>query len=74
MQDQYEKEFIYRHSPTIFQLIDADASGQISQSEFSQMGVLFNFDSGAIKRIFNEFDISGDANLDFAEFRVLKIS
>ncbi|CAL8083282.1 unnamed protein product [Orchesella dallaii] len=72
--DSYEKEFIYRHSGTIFQLIDADASGQISSAEFSHMGVLFNFDHSAIKRIFNEFDISGDKNLDFSEFRLFTMA
>lgn len=70
IQDQYEKEFIYRHSATIFQLIDSDASGQVSLKEFKNMGILFNFDSPAIKRIFKEFDVSGDKSLDFNEFRV----
>ncbi|ODM97307.1 EF-hand calcium-binding domain-containing protein 9 [Orchesella cincta] len=72
--DSYEKEFIYRHSGTIFQLIDSDASGQISSAEFSHMGVLFNFDHSAIKRIFNEFDISGDKSLDFSEFRLFTMA
>lgn len=70
MQDQYEKEFIYRHSMNVFRLIDADQSGLISGPEFKQMGVLFSFDYNSILSIFNEFDVSGDKNLDFMEFRV----
>ena len=69
-QDQYEKEFIYRHSRSIFQLIDSDDSGQISRQEFANMGILFNFDRKSVLSIFNEFDISGDKQLDFKEFRV----
>lgn len=74
MQDHYEKEFIYRHSATIFQLIDADNSGQISAVEFGYMGVLFNFDKLAVKRIFHEFDISGDKHLDFSEFHLFTMA
>jgi Ca2+-binding EF-hand superfamily protein len=63
-QDQYEKEFIYRHSASIFRLIDADDSKLINSNEFSQMGVLFNFDYNSILSIFNEFDVSGVRKLE----------
>ena len=49
-------------------LIDADASGLISGPQFTQMGLLFNFDYNSIHNIFHEFDVSGDKNLDFVEF------
>lgn len=74
LQDQYEKEFIYRHSRSIFQLIDSDDSGQISRQEFANMGILFNFDRKSVLSIFNEFDISGDKQLDFKEFRVSSLT
>ncbi|CAG7837865.1 unnamed protein product [Allacma fusca] len=72
--DQYEKEFVYRHSSSIFRLIDADNSGQISSHEFANMGMLFNFDKRSVMSIFNEFDISGDKNLDFSEFRLFTMA
>jgi len=38
------------------------------------MGVLFNFDQKAISRIFYEFDVSGDQNLNFTEFRLFTMA
>ncbi len=59
-QDQTEKEFIYRHSRTVFDLLDEDGSNTISADEFENFGFLFNFQGKAVKKIFDEFDISGD--------------
>lgn len=59
-QDKQEKQFIYRHSRSVFELLDADGSNNISAEEFESFGFLFNFDGGAARQIFKEFDISGD--------------
>ena len=60
MQDKEEKQFIYRHSRTVFELLDEDGSQSISAEEFSAFGFLFNFQADAVKQIFDDFDISGD--------------
>ena len=60
MQDKLEKEFIYRHSRTVFELLDTDGSNNISGEEFENFGFLFNFDVSTVRRLFKEFDISGD--------------
>ena len=59
-QDREEKQFIYRHSRTVFDLLDEDGSQTISALEFENFGFVFNFKGQAIKKIFAEFDVSGD--------------
>ena len=49
-----------RHSQTVFELMDEDASGTISAVEFDGLSFLFNFKRHVVRDIFNEFDISGD--------------
>ena len=44
----------------MFELLDADGSNNISAEEFESFGFLFNFDGGAARQIFKEFDVSGD--------------
>ncbi len=60
IQDRQEKQFIFRHSHSVFELLDADGSGNISADEFESFGFLFNFQKGAVREIFKEFDVSGD--------------
>ncbi len=60
LQDKLEKQFILRHSRTAFELLDVDGSTKISTEEFVNFGFLFNFDNGAARQIFKEFDVSGD--------------
>ena len=48
------------HSRTVFELLDADGSGNISGDEFENFGFLFNFEASAVNQIFREFDVSGD--------------
>ena len=59
-QDKEEKQFIYRHCRTVFDLLDEDGSQTISAVEFESFGFVFNFRGQAIKKIFTEFDVSGD--------------
>lgn len=49
-----------KHSKTVFDLLDEDCSGTISVKELNKIGYLFNFGSKFIKKIFKEFDITGD--------------
>ena len=60
LQDKQEKQFIYRHSRSVFELLDADGSHNISAEEFESFGFLFDFDGGAARQVFQEFDVSGD--------------
>ena len=60
LQDKQEKEFIFRHSRTVFELLDEDGSHDISAEEFEGFGFLFNFHGSAVRQIFREFDVSGD--------------
>lgn len=70
VQDREEKHFIYRHSRTVFDLLDEDKSGEISAEEFENFGFLFSLQGDAIREIFAEFDVSGDQNLDYTEFKM----
>ena len=60
LQDNTEKQFIYRHSRTVFDLMDEDGSNSISAHEFEMFGFMFNLQGLAVKKIFSEFDLSGD--------------
>ena len=60
VQDKQEKQFIFRHSRSVFELLDADGSNNISAEEFKSFGFLFNFERRAVWQIFREFDVSGD--------------
>eukprot|EP00002_Diphylleia_rotans_P004536 TRINITY_DN1338_c0_g1_i6.p1 TRINITY_DN1338_c0_g1~~TRINITY_DN1338_c0_g1_i6.p1 ORF type:complete len:159 (-),score=33.54 TRINITY_DN1338_c0_g1_i6:574-1050(-) len=70
LQDNEEKQFLFRHSRTCFELLDDDGSEAISLREFERFGFLFNFGQSSIKSIFKEFDVSGDKELDYNEFRM----
>ena len=57
--DKQEKDFIVRHSQTVFELLDEDGNSNISAQEFEGFTFLFNFEGRAVKQIFYEFDVSG---------------
>ena len=59
-QDGMVKQFVFRHSRTVFDLLDADGSNGISAVEFSICSYLFSCHGAAIRHIFDEFDVSGD--------------
>ena len=73
IQDNEEKQFIYRHSRTVFELLDEDRSHSISAEEFSAFGFLFNFHGAAVNQIFNDFDISGDEVVWFPSISPIKM-
>ncbi|KAG9396186.1 EF-hand domain pair [Carpediemonas membranifera] len=70
IKDKQEKEFLFRHSRTCFELLDEDGGETISRHEFMRFGFIFNFSKSTIKKIFNEYDISGDHELDYEEFKI----
>ena len=70
VKDNMIKTFIYRHSRTVFDLLDEDQSGTISAHEFKVFGFLFSMDNDCIQDILAEFDVSGDQNLDYSEFKM----
>eukprot|EP01135_Chromosphaera_perkinsii_P005963 Nk52_evm8s375 gene=Nk52_evmTU8s375 len=74
IKDHEEKMFLYNHSRTVFDLLDADGSGNVSAAEFETFGFLFNFYGPAINQIFSEFDVSGDLELDYGEFKMFALA
>jgi len=65
-----EKQFMYRHWSTCFELLDEDGSKSVSKKEFETLGVLFNFGTRAVDKIFNEFDVSGTREMNYNEFKL----
>ncbi|ORX86050.1 EF-hand [Anaeromyces robustus] len=65
-----EKQFMYRHWSTCFELLDEDGSKSVSKKEFETLGVLFNFGSRAVDKIFSEFDVSGTREMNYNEFKL----
>ncbi|XP_002730510.2 EF-hand calcium-binding domain-containing protein 9-like, partial [Saccoglossus kowalevskii] len=74
IQDSEEKQFIYRHSRTVFELLDEDGSQSVSAVEFESFGFLFNFYGTAVNQIFSDFDVSGDQELDYKEFKMFAMA
>ncbi|KAJ1501077.1 EF-hand calcium-binding domain-containing protein 9, partial [Coelomomyces lativittatus] len=68
--DDRAKHFLYRHWRTCFELLDEDGSKAVSRGEFETLGFLFGFSKAAVKRIYDEFDVSGNQELDYNEFRL----
>eukprot|EP00834_Sanchytrium_tribonematis_P000452 NODE_8_length_66115_cov_0.981823.p37 type:complete len:201 gc:universal NODE_8_length_66115_cov_0.981823:54236-53634(-) len=62
--------FLYRHWRTCFELLDEDGGKSVSRQEFITLGYLFGFSNEAVKRIYQEFDVSGNKELDIEEFRL----
>eukprot|EP01135_Chromosphaera_perkinsii_P009641 Nk52_evm91s1810 gene=Nk52_evmTU91s1810 len=70
IKDNTEKHFMFRHWRTVFELLDVDGSKSVSAEEFATIGSLIGFGRFAINKIFDEFDVSGDRELDYDEFRM----
>ncbi|OQV16549.1 putative EF-hand calcium-binding domain-containing protein 9 [Hypsibius exemplaris] len=67
--NKLEKKFILRHAKMCFTLMDEDFSGSISAEEFTGVGFLWNLEEKQILKIFKEYDVNGDAEIDWEEFR-----
>ncbi|KAM9513429.1 EF-hand calcium-binding domain-containing protein 9-like [Salvelinus alpinus] len=69
-----EKNFIFRHSRPVFELLDMDGGRTISPAEFQASGFLFNLKGHALDKIFYEFDVSGDEHLNYKEFKMFTMA
>eukprot|EP00162_Nutomonas_longa_P003405 comp14131_c0_seq1/m.20117 comp14131_c0_seq1/g.20117 ORF comp14131_c0_seq1/g.20117 comp14131_c0_seq1/m.20117 type:complete len:193 (-) comp14131_c0_seq1:21-599(-) len=74
VKDNEEKRFLHYHSRTCFELLDQDGSKTVSAAEFKRFGFLFNFSTQTVNNIFKDFDITGDKELDFEEFRMFTLA
>lgn len=74
LKDRVEKQFIFRHSKIVFEMMDEDGGGTISADEFGQYGFLFNLKDHSVRDIFFEFDVSGDEELDYKEFKMFAMA
>lgn len=74
VKDNMGKTFMYQNWRTCFAILDADGSNDVSKQEFETLGFLFNFKPAAIRRIYQEFDISGKAELSFDDFELFVLA
>ncbi|XP_039251933.1 EF-hand calcium-binding domain-containing protein 9-like [Styela clava] len=74
LKDRVEKQFIFRHSKLVFEMMDEDGGGTISADEFGHYGFLFNLKDHSVRDIFFEFDVSGDEELDYKEFKMFAMA
>ncbi|XP_074068517.1 EF-hand calcium-binding domain-containing protein 9 isoform X2 [Macrotis lagotis] len=66
-ENNLEEQFIYRHSRSVFELLDRDGALRIRLNQFEAFRFLFNFKSQEIKQIFKNFDVTGDQVLSRPE-------
>ena len=62
--------FTFRHSKIVFDLMDEDGGGTISADEFKKYGFLFNLTDQFVTNFFHDFDVTGDEELDYKEFKL----
>ena len=74
LKDHSEKQFLWRHSRTCFELLDGDGSNAISLEEFSGFGFIFNISKQAASEIFRDFDVDGSKELDYEEFQMFTLA
>nr|XP_056703780.1 EF-hand calcium-binding domain-containing protein 9 [Euleptes europaea] len=72
-ENHLEKQFMYRHSHLVFELLDMDGGHTIALAEFKATRFLFNIKEEDLSRIFKDFDISGDEQLNYKEFKMFTI-
>ncbi|XP_013918712.1 PREDICTED: EF-hand calcium-binding domain-containing protein 9 isoform X2 [Thamnophis sirtalis] len=68
-----EKQFMYRHSHAVFELLDIDGGHTVAPAEFQATRFLFNVKKTDLSQIFKDFDISGDEQLNYKEFKMFTI-
>eukprot|EP00842_Homolaphlyctis_polyrhiza_P003502 jgi/Hompol1/4152/HPOL_006949-RA len=74
MKDGTAKNFMFQNWRTCFEILDADGSGDVSRKEFQTLGFLFNFTPTAVRRIYKEFDVTGNAELDNDDFQLFVLA
>mmetsp|Transcript_26680 Transcript_26680/g.43628 ORF Transcript_26680/g.43628 Transcript_26680/m.43628 type:complete len:213 (+) Transcript_26680:84-722(+) len=74
IKDREEKQFMYCHSRTCFELLDEDGNKSVGIPEFMRFGFVFNFSQRATRQIFKEFDVDGSKELDYEEFRMFTLA
>ncbi|XP_072369070.1 EF-hand calcium-binding domain-containing protein 9-like [Scyliorhinus torazame] len=68
--DKMEQQFLYRHSRSIFDLIDMDGGHTITPTEFYAAGFLFNIKGRAYLQMFKDYSGCGGENLTYNEFKL----
>ncbi|XP_042307221.1 EF-hand calcium-binding domain-containing protein 9 [Sceloporus undulatus] len=72
-ENHLEKQFMYRHCHAVFELLDIDGGHTVGPTEFQATRFLFNIKKSELSQIFKDFDISGDEQLNYKEFRMFTI-
>uniref|UniRef100_A0A2K5EAE0 EF-hand calcium binding domain 9 n=2 Tax=Aotus nancymaae TaxID=37293 RepID=A0A2K5EAE0_AOTNA len=72
-QNHLEEQFMYRHSRTVFDLLDLKGDLRIGPKNFEMYRFLFNIQKQELKDLFRDFDITGDHRLNYQEFKLYTI-
>ena len=54
--------------------MDEDGGGTISADEFKKYGFLFNLTDQSVTNFFHDFDVTGDEELDYKEFKMFAMA
>ncbi|XP_045407132.1 EF-hand calcium-binding domain-containing protein 9 [Lemur catta] len=72
-QNHLEEQFLYRHSRSVFDLLDLDGEERIGEATFQMYRFLFNIHKQELTELFHEFDVTGDQLLNYKEFKLYTI-
>uniref|UniRef100_A0A8C5T1J7 EF-hand calcium binding domain 9 n=1 Tax=Laticauda laticaudata TaxID=8630 RepID=A0A8C5T1J7_LATLA len=73
-ENHLEKQFMYRHSHAVFELLDIDGGHTVAPTEFQATRFLFNIRKTELSQIFKDFDISGDEFYGLLRFNLKSIN
>ncbi|XP_007474075.1 EF-hand calcium-binding domain-containing protein 9 isoform X2 [Monodelphis domestica] len=59
-ENHLEEQFIFRHSRSVFELMDKEGELRIRLSQFEDFRFLFNIKKQEMVQIFKNFDVTGD--------------
>ncbi|KFQ73628.1 EF-hand calcium-binding domain-containing protein 9, partial [Phoenicopterus ruber ruber] len=72
-ENHLEKQFMHRHTGPAFRLLDVDRDNMIDFNEFEATRFLFNIQKEELKKIFKDFDMSRDEQLNYREFKMFSV-
>ncbi|MXQ95225.1 hypothetical protein E5288_WYG006100 [Bos mutus] len=70
---QEAKQFIFRHSRPVFELLDLDGELKIGPDNLHMYNFLFNIKKQQLRDLYYNFDITGDRLLNYKEFKLFAI-
>ncbi|XP_009880389.1 PREDICTED: EF-hand calcium-binding domain-containing protein 9 [Charadrius vociferus] len=71
--NRLKKQFTHQQAGCALQRLDVDTGNRTDFNEFEATSFLFSIQKEQLKKIFKDFDISGNEQLNYGEFKMLAV-